>query len=116
MGWLGAAWNLANFFGLPILIGAGHEYGVFMVHRYREAVRDPRRRAWTGWDASDWALLLCAYVTSGSFGFFWLFARHQGLKSLGLVMAIGTACIYLAAVAVLRPVLKWRLAKEPRTK
>jgi predicted RND superfamily exporter protein len=111
---LGVAWNLANFFGLPILIGAGHEYGVFTVHRYREAVRDPRRRAWAGWDASDWALLLCAYVTSASFGFFWLIARHQGLKSLGLVMALGTACIYLATVAVLRPVLKWRLGVRSR--
>ena len=109
MGLLGIAWNLANFFGLPILIGAGHEYGVFMVHRYREAVRDPVRRSWDRWDASDWALLLCAYVTSASFGFFGLIARHQGLKGLGLVMALGTACIYLATVAVLRPVLKWRL-------
>ncbi|MDB5295484.1 MAG: hypothetical protein JWO31_1467, partial [Phycisphaerales bacterium] len=56
-------------------------------------------------------LLLCAYVTSASFGFFWLIARHQGLKSLGLVMAVGTACVYLAAVAVLRPVLKWKLGR-----
>jgi predicted RND superfamily exporter protein len=110
MGLLGVAWNFANFFGLPILIGAGHEYGVFMVHRYREAKRDPRHRAWRGWDVSDWALLLCAYVTSTAFGFFWLLGHHRGLKSLGLVMALGTACIYLATVAVLRPVLKWRLA------
>ena len=113
MGLAGVSWNFANFFGLPILIGAGHEYGVFMVHRYREARRDPRR-PWKGWDASDAALLGCAYVTSTSFGFFWLFARHQGLKSLGLVMAVGTACIYLATLSVLRPVLKWRLAAWER--
>jgi predicted RND superfamily exporter protein len=35
MGLLHIDWNFANFFGLPILIGAGHEYGVFLVHRYR---------------------------------------------------------------------------------
>jgi uncharacterized protein len=105
------SWNFANFFTLPILIGAGHEYGVFMVHRYREALLDPRR-AWRGWEVSDWALLLCAYITSTSFGFFGILSDHRGLKSLGLVMAMGTACIYLATVAVLRPILKWRLARR----
>ena len=34
----------------------------------------------------------------------------------GLVMALGTACIYLAAVLVVRPLLKWRIerAGQPR--
>jgi uncharacterized protein len=111
MGYFKVPWNFANFFGLPILIGAGHEYGVFMVHRYREACHDPRR-AWRWWDASDRALLLCAYVTSSSFGFFYAFAHHKGLRSLGWVMAVGTLCIYLAAVLVLRPILRWRLEQR----
>jgi len=110
MGLLGIQWNFANFFGLPILIGAGHEYGVFLVHRYKESLADPRR-VWRGWDVSDQALLLCAFVTSSSFGFFWALGHHEGLRSLGLVMAIGTACIYLAAVCVLEPLLKWRIAQ-----
>jgi predicted RND superfamily exporter protein len=104
MGLFGIDWNFANFFGLPILIGAGHEYGVFLVHRYREAAADPRR-AWRRWDASDRALLLCAFITSSSFGFFWALGHHRGLRSLGLVMALGTACIYLAAILVVRPLL-----------
>jgi predicted RND superfamily exporter protein len=108
MGLFGIDWNFANFFGLPILIGAGHEYGVFMVHRYNEARVDPHRR-WRAWDVSDKALLLCGYVTSVSFGFFWLLGHHEGLKSLGLVMALGTACIYLATLCVLRPLLLWKL-------
>jgi hypothetical protein len=101
------SWNLANFFALPILIGAGHEYGVFMVHRYRESLQDPRR-VWRPWDVSDRALLLCGIVTSCSFGFL-VFARHHGLQSLGWVMAVGTACIYLSAALVLRPILLWML-------
>jgi uncharacterized protein len=108
MGFTNTSWNFANFFGLPILIGAGHEYGVFMVHRYLEAKSDPRR-VWRRWDVSDRALLLCGYITSMSFGFFWLLAEHQGLRSLGLVMALGTGCIYLATIMVLRPLLKWKL-------
>ncbi|MEA2710259.1 MAG: uncharacterized protein QOF78_2860 [Phycisphaerales bacterium] len=113
MGLFGVPWNFANFFGLPILIGAGHEYGVFLVHRYRESLADPRR-VWRRWDVSDRALLLCAYITTGSFGFFWALAHHRGLRSLGFVMALGTACIYLAGVAVLRPLLIWRLATKRR--
>ena len=114
MGVVGINWNFANFFGLPILIGAGHEYGVFMVHRYNEACRDAHR-PWRKWDVSDRALLLCGYVTSISFGFFWLFGHHLGLKSLGLVMALGITCIYLATVCVLRPLLLWKLAGQTAT-
>ena len=111
MGLLEIDWNFANFFGLPILIGAGHEYGVFMVHRYREAIEDPRR-VWRGWDVADSALLLCAFVTSSSFAFFWMLGHHEGLRSLGLIMGAGCACIYLATVMMLRPVLLWKL--KPR--
>ena len=114
MGLFNTSWNFANFFGLPILIGAGHEYGVFMVHRYNEALADPRR-SWAKWDVSDRALLLCGFITSSSFGFFWLLAEHRGLKSLGLAMGLGAACIYVATVAVLRPILKWRLNSIPRS-
>jgi predicted RND superfamily exporter protein len=111
MGYFHVSWNFANFFALPILIGAGHEYGVFMVHRYNEAASDPRR-CWEKWDVSDRALLLCAFVTCASFGFFWALAHHQGLKSLGLVMALGIGCIYLATLCMLRPLLLWRLAHK----
>src|SRR5437763_2460220 len=113
MGMFGVDWNFANFFGLAILIGAGHEYGVFLVHRYREACHD-ERRPWRRWDVSDRALLLCAYVTCSSFGFFWALAHHEGLRSLGLVMALGTACIYLSSLMVLRPMLVYRLGKFRR--
>jgi predicted RND superfamily exporter protein len=113
MGLFRVEWNFANFFGLPILIGAGHEYGVFLIHRYREALAHPRR-GWVGWDVADKALLLCAFVTSSSFGFFFLLAHHRGLKSLGLVMALGSACIYLASVVAVRPILKMRLGRVGR--
>jgi len=111
MGLRGMTWNFANFFGLPILIGAGYEYGVFLVHRYLEAKKYPRR-VWRRWDASDSALLLCAFITSSSFGFFWLLAHHEGLKSLGCVMTLGTICIYLAGLLVLRPILRWKLDRS----
>lgn len=110
----GVSWNFANFFALPIIIGAGHEYGVFLVHRYKEA-RDNPNRAWVGWDSADRALLLCAFVTFSSFGFLGVLAHHQGLRSLGIVMAVGTACIYAATLTVLRPILLRTLARRQRS-
>jgi hypothetical protein len=115
MGLLGVSWNFANFFGLPILIGAGHEYGVFLVHRALEARTDQADRGhavvWRGWDVSDRALLLCAFATCASFGYFWAVGHHEGLRSLGLVMALGIACIYLAAVLTLRPLLRFWVSR-----
>ena len=70
------------------------------------------RRVWRRWDVADRALLLCAYVTCSSFAFFWALGHHRGLMSLGLVMAMGTACIYLSTIMVLRPLLKWLLEKR----
>jgi hypothetical protein len=61
---------------------------------------------------SDRALLLCAFITTSSFGFFWALGHHEGLKSLGLVMALGTASIYMATVMVLRPILRWRIERQ----
>jgi len=110
MGLLHLNWNFANFFAMPILIGAGHEYGVFMTHRYRESLHNPRR-VWRFWDVSERALLLCAFVTCSAFGFLAL-GRDRGIASLGLVMMLGIACIYLAAILVIRPVLVWRLAHK----
>jgi predicted RND superfamily exporter protein len=60
---------------------------------------------------SDRALLLCAYVTSTAF-IFLLSGHHRGMQSLGFVMAAGTACIYLATICVLRPILLWLLKKR----
>jgi predicted RND superfamily exporter protein len=111
MGLFGISWNFANFFALPILIGAGHEYGVFLLHRYREVKHNPRR-VWKWWDPSDRALLLCAFVTCSSFAFFWALGHHRGLMSLGLVMALGTLCIYLSAIMVVRPLLRWRIERK----
>jgi len=94
-GLMGASWNFANFFGLPILIGAGHEYGVFLIHRYREALHDPRASGVAG--PADRALFLCAYVTCSSFGFFCSSAATSASRARP-GMALGTLCIYLARI------------------
>lgn len=87
--------NLANFFGIPILIGLGIDSGVHMVHRARES-RGGRIR----FGGTARAVMLTAATTAVGFGCL-IFAAHRGLQSLGMVMLIGSgACAVVALLAV----------------
>ena len=86
-----------------------------MVHRYNEACGDPRR-SWQKWDVGKRRTCSSAASSppsaSASFG---PWVTMKALKSLEtpLVMAAGTACIYLATLCMLRPLLLWKLAQYP---
>ncbi|MGA1466826.1 MAG: MMPL family transporter [Phycisphaerales bacterium] len=92
---LGVPLNLANFFGIPILMGLGIDSAVHMTHRAREA-RGRRIR----YGATAKAVALTATTTAIGFGSL-VFASHRGLQSLGLVMLVGSvACLAAAVVFV----------------
>jgi len=95
MGWAGVDFNLANFFGVPILIGIGVDGGIHLVHRYREN---------GGFGATRRAILLTNLTTLIGFGCL-LLASHRGLRSLGLIMALGCAACLVATLLVLPPYL-----------
>ena len=95
MGWAGVDFNLANFFGVPILIGIGVDGGIHLVHRYREG---------GGFGATRRAILLTNLTTLIGFGCL-LLASHRGLRSLGLIMALGCAACLVATLMVLPPAL-----------
>ncbi len=87
--------NLANFFGIPILMGLGIDSAVHMVHRGRES-RGRRIR----YGATARAVALTASTTAIGFGSL-VFASHRGLQSLGLVMLVGSvACLAVALLLV----------------
>ncbi len=90
---LGIPLNLANFFGIPILMGLGIDSAVHMVHRARES-----RGGRIHYGATARAVVLTAATTAIGFGSL-IFAAHRGLQSLGMVMLLGSAAC--AAVAVL---------------
>ena len=80
-----------------------------MVHRYREACRDPRRAlARLGHQRPRPAAVRVRHLHQ--LRLLLALRPPRGLRSLGLVMALGTACIYLATLCVLRPLLLWQLA------
>ena len=96
----GLSFNLANVWGLPLIIGASAEYGLMVVLRWRERHQGggalfPR--------SVILAVVLNGLTTMSGFGSL-MVAKHQGIFGLGLLLTIGTAAA-LASSLVLLPVL-----------
>ncbi|MBI4240770.1 MAG: MMPL family transporter [Candidatus Rokubacteria bacterium] len=92
--------NLANVWGLPLIIGAASEYGLNVVMRSMEGrVHGGPLLA----RSTVMAVVLNGLTTIAGFGSL-LVAHHQGIWSLGLLLTIG-ACTGLAASLIVLPVL-----------
>src|SRR5439155_16112880 len=92
--------NLANVWGVPLIIGASAEYGVNVVTRVMEA------RTYGGPFFPRGTIMAVAFngfSTITGFGSL-LVAHHQGIWSLGLLLTCGSLTILVAALVVL-PVL-----------
>jgi predicted RND superfamily exporter protein len=108
MALIGVSFNLANFFAVPMLIGLSVDSAVHILHRYHESgdrlnMGHTRR-----------AVILTALTTIIGFGAL-IIAHHRGLRSLGLVMAIGSTSCMLASVIVLPALLAWRERGKQKT-
>ena len=99
---LGVSFNLANFFAAPILVGLGIDGSLHMVHRWREGGDDRLH-----FGGTRRAVVLTSMTTMIGFGCL-VIAEHKGLRSLGVVMAIGSAACLLAVVVLLPSLLALR--------
>ncbi len=106
LGWLGIPFNPANLIALPLILGIGVDDGVHLVHEFRRQ-RGPFRL--TGSTAV--ALILTSTTTMASFGSM-IFARHQGLRSLGQVLTIGVLCCLGSSVVLFPALLSWMTSKR----
>ncbi len=128
MGAMGVAFNLANFFAVPILIGIGVDSGIHLIRRYREEakrsqgktyqVRFAEKAVAVSCDVLDLgstrrAVFVTAMTTMIGFGSL-LTASHRGLASLGVLMLLGSAAGLLASLVVLPALLAWRCDRSPR--
>ncbi len=89
----GIAWNLMSLAAVPLLLGAGVDYGIHVqmaLRRHRGDLAAMRR-------ITGRALLLCAATTAAGFGSNAL-SSNPGLASLGLVCTLGIAAAYVTAV------------------
>lgn len=93
---LGISFNLANSIFLPLIVGAGVEYGIIIVHRWREGIALPGNLP-----LSTAKGVICASLTTNlGFGTL-MICRHQGIFSLGVLSFVGSMLVLLAAVVVL---------------
>jgi len=98
----GIQFNMANVWGLPLIIGAASEFGLNVMLRYLEG-RDHGGPLVAR--STVMGVALSGVSTMVGFGSL-LIARHQGIYSLGLLLTLGSGCGLLAALVVLPVILR----------
>ncbi|HZP43985.1 MAG TPA: MMPL family transporter [Candidatus Binatia bacterium] len=99
----GLEFNLGNVFGLPLILGAGAEFGLNVVLRYRECRAEggpllPR--------STFAAVLVNGLTTVAGFGSL-MVAAHRGIFGLGLLLTLGMVGTLAASLIVLPVLLRW---------
>jgi predicted exporter len=92
----GWSWNLLNLMGIPLILGTGVDYSIFMqlaLRRYHGDLRMAHR-------AVGRALLLCGGTAVAGFGALTL-SSNAGMSSLGQICAVGIASNMLVSVFLL---------------
>lgn len=105
----GIRFNLANIWGLPLIIGTSAEFGLNVMLRYLEG------RAHGGplvARSTVMAVALNGLTTMVGFGSL-MIASHQGIFSLGLLLTLGAGCGLLASLVVLPVVLRLMTREAP---
>jgi predicted RND superfamily exporter protein len=92
----GWSWNLLNLMAIPLMLGTGVDYAIFMQLALRRYEGDLRK----AYHSVGRALLLCGGTAVGAFASL-TFSSNSGLASLGRVCAIGIASNMLIAVFLL---------------
>ncbi len=114
MGLTGINFNPANIMTLPLVIGIGVTNGIHILNRFAEELHPSILARSTGK-----AVLVSGLTTIAGFGSLTV-AQHQGIESLGWVMATGTATCMLVGLILLPAILNlldkagWTIKKTQR--
>jgi predicted RND superfamily exporter protein len=95
MGLAGVLFNPANIMTLPLVIGIGVTNGIHILNRVAE-----ERKASILGKSTGKSVLVSGLTALTGFGCLML-GRHQGLQSLGLVMALGIGACMIAGLTFL---------------
>jgi hopanoid biosynthesis associated RND transporter like protein HpnN len=98
----GVSFNFANVIALPLILGVGVDYGVYLVQRGRDAADGSLLKTGTAR-----AVLFGALITMVNFGNL-AFAKHPGMVSMGLLLTLGLAMTLLCALVLLPSLLALR--------
>ncbi len=118
MGLFGIPFNPANIMTLPLVIGIGVTNGIQILNRFFEDHKPGILAKSTGK-----AVLVSGINTIVGFGSL-ILGRHQGIRSLGIVMSVGIAACMIVGLTLLPTLLfiGWRIGwrveaghREPAT-
>ena len=101
----GLQFNFANVIALPLILGVGVDYGVFIVQRGRTA--GSTNLLMTG---SARAVLFGALITVANFGNLAL-SHHPGTRSMGVLLSLGLTMTLICALILLPSLLARRYGK-----
>jgi len=107
MGVLGIQMNFINIFVTTMIIGIGVDYGIYIIHRYRELSGEPWAERERGLLETGRSVFIAALSTTVGFGSI-TFSHYPGLKSVGLVAILGALSTSLIAITLLPAYLAWR--------
>ncbi|MGH8505559.1 MAG: MMPL family transporter [Stenotrophobium sp.] len=103
---LGVSFNFANVIALPLILGVGVDYGVYIVQRGRQANANVNILQ----TSTARAVLFGALITMANFGNLML-AKHPGTVSMGLLLTVGLGMTLLCALVLLPSLLARRQRK-----
>ena len=104
---LGLPMNFMNIFVTTMIIGIGVDYGVHMLHRYRELQAEDDEKLVLGMAETGKAIVLAALSTIVGFGSLSL-SHYPGLSSMGGVAILGAIASSVVAITVLPAYLTLR--------
>ncbi len=102
--------NFMNIFVTTMIIGIGVDYGVHMIHRFRENVDRSPRELNEGLVETGKAIMLAALSTVVGFGSLSR-SSYPGLSSMGIVAILGAVSTCIIAITVLPAYLSLKKGK-----
>lgn len=107
---VGWSWNLLNLMALPLVLGTGVDYSIFMQLALRRHGGDLR----AAYNSVGRALLLCGGTAIAGFGSL-AWSTNAGMASLGQVCSVGIASNMLIAIFLLPAWWQRVVATHPRS-
>ncbi|MGV8075443.1 MAG: MMPL family transporter [Syntrophobacteraceae bacterium] len=107
MGIANIQFNLANSMFMPLIVGAGVEYAVVILNRWREGTMEPGHLPMS----TGKGVILAALTTTVGYGTL-MISHHRGIFSLGFIAFVGSLCVLIAAVTLLPAVLAQSSSKN----
>jgi len=106
MGWFGIPFNPANIMTLPLVLGIGVTNGIHILNRFAEEQRANILAHSTGK-----AVFVSGLTTIAGFGSL-ILAQHQGIRSLGYLMAAGVTTCMVAGLTFLPALLNLSMRND----